>query len=63
MKFLTCISLIVLAQASNSYAIQVSQEPTANGSSIISHGGGCRKSSLPGQCCHEKKKTGEVHCH
>ncbi len=27
------------------------------------HGGGCRKSSPPGQCCHMDKKTGEVHCH
>ncbi|WP_417727924.1 hypothetical protein [Roseovarius sp.] len=27
------------------------------------HGGGCRKSSPPGQCCHMEKKTGRVHCH
>ncbi|MCY0147830.1 hypothetical protein OEG84_08920 [Hoeflea sp. G2-23] len=27
------------------------------------HGGGCRKSSPPGQCCHMEKKTGQVHCH
>ena len=29
----------------------------------IEHGGGCRKSSPPGQCCHMKKATGIVHCH
>ncbi|PWV99205.1 hypothetical protein DFR52_104498 [Hoeflea marina] len=27
------------------------------------HGGGCRKSSPPGQCCHMEKKTGQVHFH
>lgn len=27
------------------------------------HGGGCRKSSPPGQCCHMDKSVGEVHCH
>ena len=30
---------------------------------IIEHGGGCRKSSPPGQCCHMNHKTGVVHCH
>jgi len=29
----------------------------------ISHGGGCRKSSPPGQCCHMDNSVGEVHCH
>lgn len=28
-----------------------------------SHGGGCRKSSPPGQCCHMDRSTGVVHCH
>lgn len=27
------------------------------------HGGGCRKSSPPGQCCHMDKASGQVHCH
>ncbi|QKV18166.1 hypothetical protein [Oricola thermophila] len=27
------------------------------------HGGGCRKSSPPGECCHMNRKTGQVHCH
>jgi len=27
----------------------------------ISHGGGCRKSSPPGQCCHAGQKP--LHCH
>lgn len=27
------------------------------------HGGGCRKDSPPGQCCHMDRKAGEMHCH
>ncbi len=27
------------------------------------HGGGCRKDSPPGRCCHKDHRTGEVHCH
>lgn len=27
------------------------------------HGGGCRKNSPSGQCCHMEKKVGRVHCH
>ncbi|QAX28443.1 hypothetical protein ETW24_03110 [Leisingera sp. NJS204] len=30
---------------------------------IVMHGGGCRKSSPPGQCCHMETATGTVHCH
>ncbi len=30
---------------------------------VLAHGGGCRKSSPVGQCCHKETKTGEVHCH
>ncbi len=29
----------------------------------MAHGGGCRKSSPPGQCCHMDNSTGYVHCH
>ena len=30
---------------------------------VLAHGGGCRKNSPPGQCCHMDHKTGIVHCH
>jgi len=30
---------------------------------IVEHGGGCRKSSPPGMCCHMDNRTGTVHCH
>lgn len=29
----------------------------------LAHGGGCRKDSPPGQCCHMDHKTGLIHCH
>lgn len=29
----------------------------------LSHGGGCRKDSPPGQCCHMDRKAGTAHCH
>lgn len=31
--------------------------------STAEHGGGCRASSPPGQCCHMDHSTGIVHCH
>lgn len=39
--------------------------PLADGtfSPIVEHGGGCRKSSPPGQCCHMDRRSGSVHCH
>lgn len=30
---------------------------------VLAHGGGCRKDSPPGQCCHMDNSTGIVHCH
>lgn len=32
-------------------------------STVLAHGGGCRKSSPPGQCCHMDNSKGSVHCH
>lgn len=29
----------------------------------VEHGGGCRKNSPPGKCCHMERRTGTVHCH
>ncbi len=31
--------------------------------SDLQHGGGCRKSSPAGQCCHMQTSVGVVHCH
>lgn len=30
---------------------------------VSAHGGGCRKSSPPGECCHMDNSEGRVHCH
>ncbi len=32
-------------------------------SMALARGGGCRKSSPLGLCCHMEKATGIVHCH
>lgn len=33
-------------------------------STAWAHGGGCRKSSPPGKCCHaDNSDGGRVHCH
>lgn len=29
----------------------------------VQHGGGCRKSSPAGMCCHMDRRAGVVHCH
>jgi hypothetical protein len=31
--------------------------------SANAHGGGCRKDSPQGKCCHMEKRIGRVHCH
>lgn len=36
---------------------------TALKADTVNHGGGCRKSSPPGMCCHKDHSTGTVHCH
>lgn len=35
----------------------------ASCTNVLAHGGGCRMSSLPGQCCHMDRSSGSVHCH
>jgi hypothetical protein len=37
--------------------------PTIQSVGDYHHGGGCRKSSPVGQCCHMDRKAGVVHCH
>lgn len=43
--------------------IAVITATTAIPTSAFAHGGGCRQSSPPGQCCHMDNSTGIVHCH
>ena len=44
-------------------SVSVSAAEPAMPVDIVAHGGGCRKSSPPGQCCHMDRKAGTVHCH
>lgn len=51
MKLLTCLAALVAALSLST--------PVAE-----AHGGGCRKSSPPGECCHaDNSDGGRVHCH
>lgn len=51
MKFVTLIAATVTAL---SFSVMTAD----------AHGGGCRKSSPPGQCCHaDNSDGGRVHCH
>ena len=45
------------------YALTLIIALTAPTLSPPDHGGGCRKDSPTGQCCHKQKSTGNVHCH
>lgn len=51
---------VVFSSGSAVAATPVSYDQKAD---EVAHGGGCRKSSPPGSCCHKNRKTGEVHCH
>jgi hypothetical protein len=45
------------------FSVAAGTPPIIFESAIAEHGGGCRKSSPPGQCCHMEKRVGRVHCH
>lgn len=53
------ISMSAFAYAKSEYVWL----PTGHQSEVVEHGGGCRKSSPPGLCCHMDNSTGVVHCH
>lgn len=54
---------IVVAMLTSFPGPVFSSPASRNGVLEIEHGGGCRKDSLPGQCCHRDSRTGTVHCH
>lgn len=60
-------ALVVFAAAISSFLAAPSMagtQPRAISEQVIlEHGGGCRKSSPPGKCCHMDNRTGTVHCH
>ncbi len=63
MRTLLIVFVVVFVGFSGIQAIAGITPVTGFEGDIVEHGGGCRKSSPPGQCCHKNHKTGEVHCH
>lgn len=55
--------LMVVLAASAGFAFQPALASGGLATEILEHGGGCRKSSPPGKCCHMDNRTGVVHCH
>ena len=52
---------LVMIYSTNAVSLEISDVNAFE--DVVMHGGGCRKSSPPGQCCHKESKTGIVHCH
>lgn len=65
------VKFTVFALAAGALLVLAAIEPASAGpfgagarmQPLAEHGGGCRKSSPPGQCCHMETRTGTVHCH
>lgn len=53
-------AVLVLLAALGLSVADAGAEPIAQ---TFEHGGGCRKDSPPGRCCHMDHSTGTVHCH
>ncbi len=58
--FVTAFSVVIFL---GGYVMAIVPATPVHKDDTVEHGGGCRKSSPPGQCCHKNRKTGEVHCH
>lgn len=58
---IACAAILIAVSASHAMPVGT-QAPTIQAEQL-EHGGGCRKSSPPGQCCHMDRKRGFVHCH
>lgn len=63
MKALAAAATLALLFAVPTTAAPISSSQTLQESGPVMHGGGCRASSPPGQCCHMETRTGTVHCH
>ncbi len=57
LMFMSCLGFIA------SPALAKPHQTVVRGEETVKHGGGCRKSSPPGKCCHMNRKTGQFHCH
>ncbi|WP_264211179.1 hypothetical protein [Leisingera thetidis] len=63
MPLKTTLCIAALLAPASVYAAPSAALAPAMQQDTVMHGGGCRRSSPPGQCCHMEKATGRVHCH
>jgi hypothetical protein len=63
MKIVVLALTIGMLVATTSVSFAVTSDHQSNGflQTSFEHGGGCRKDSPPGQCCHAGSKP--YHCH
>lgn len=55
------ISLVMLIGVQAASAQSLFPVASVSGTETVAHGGGCRKDSPPGQCCHAGSQP--FHCH
>lgn len=60
---IAALALATLAPLPSLALADVPVRPATSAAEVVAHGGGCRKSSPPGRCCHLEKRVGVVHCH
>ncbi len=64
MKKSLALAVVLAATLSAGYGVASAPSLTKTVTTdVVYHGGGCRKNSPPGQCCHKQSSTGIVHCH
>lgn len=63
MKGFLLLAALSVAVLSGGYVMATVPGTPIHEDGLVEHGGGCRKDSPPGLCCHKNHKTGEVHCH
>ena len=61
MLFAACMAFAFTGSAAVAAPLKTTDGPVVE--SVVNHGGGCRRNSPPGQCCHMETRTGIVHCH
>ncbi len=61
MRFLVLAAAVAFATSSATFAAIPHGKESVLSNDQIAHGGGCRKSSPPGKCCHAGSKP--FHCH
>jgi hypothetical protein len=65
MKLCIAWTLVVMSFSASAIAeVRHTRSMATGNPTVVEHGGGCRKSSPPGQCCHaDNSRGGAVHCH